>query len=216
MPEASAQTILGLQLRTSVHNLTSLWSNEERETYLLVPTTEFPLSVDESVWPQAFDWPERSDTTADEELAHQLFENFFYSVGGPNYCQFSLNGLELARLLPPTRGHVIAVGVQTELADHLRTLHGDRFPKLSPNVVTSAYLLGYDVCDSRFRSGLMHCGVDADKKVRLRKKFGASVNRHGLFDLLEVAVRFAAAIDELVPEHAPTLPVSLFAFADLH
>jgi hypothetical protein len=197
--------------------VTTLWSNAYRERYLLIPTIEFPLSADTGAWPQAYDWPERSDTTADLDLAKQLFENFYYVVGGPVFYRFSPDGMELSRSLPPSRGHVIALGVQTERAERLLAYHPypGRFQIMPTDDVRCTSLLGYDVCDYWFSTLLVYCGIDPDQMTTLRKEFGPDLNRHGLFEGMEAAVRFAAVMDEMIPEHAPTMPVGLYAFANL-
>ncbi len=73
-------------------------------------------------------------------------------------------------------------------------------------------LLGYDVADSGFTSGLSNCGYrpDLDDVEGLRRDWAPRLNAGGLFDDLEHAIAFRALSDGRIPEHAPFYVYALY------
>jgi hypothetical protein len=68
--------------------------------------------------------------------------------------------------------------------------------------------LGYDVADgSFFPSALSNCGLGATGEGIA---WATHLNEHHLFRELDLARRFRARVDELVPEHAPFLVLGLY------
>ncbi len=77
-------------------------------------------------------------------------------------------------------------------------------------------LLGYDVADSGFTSGLSNCGYrpDIDDVESLRRDWGPKLNERGLFDALEHADEFRRVSDARIPEHAPFFVFALYETGD--
>jgi hypothetical protein len=64
-------------------------------------------------------------------------------------------------------------------------------------------LLGYDVADQSFMSGLMNCGLAEPGRSSMAHAWALRVNeRHLFFDVAD-AFAFALELDSRVPEHAP-------------
>ncbi|MCL2449313.1 MAG: hypothetical protein FWD17_10220 [Polyangiaceae bacterium] len=64
-------------------------------------------------------------------------------------------------------------------------------------------LLGYDIADDVFLSGLSNCGYTDDDARALRLLWGPKLNRFHLFEDARVASAFRSVTDARVPEHAP-------------
>jgi hypothetical protein len=64
-------------------------------------------------------------------------------------------------------------------------------------------LLGYDVADDVFLSGLSNCGYTDDEKSALRPKWAPHLNKYHLFDDANIAYEFKTIADARVCEHAP-------------
>lgn len=204
--DSTTTTVLGYQIRVPVIQLPPLWTPQRRAQYLLLPTVGVPLSADTGVWPVA----------DDPDLPERIFEDF---EPGPYEAP---NGLGLFRLkkdftvelvpLKPDNPQVVGIGVEKQVASRLAKKHF---------IVTSEsdaiigeqhiHLLGFDVCDDILLSGLMNCGISADHHAKLRRKYAGSINMHGLFDVAEGANEYAADVSQIVPEHAPFFPVSIFS-----
>lgn len=64
-------------------------------------------------------------------------------------------------------------------------------------------LLGFDVADGSFVSGLTNCGYATDQKEEARRLWGERLNLHHLFGSPEDADSFRLTADRGVPEHSP-------------
>ncbi len=71
-------------------------------------------------------------------------------------------------------------------------------------------LLGYDIADDVFLSGLSNCGYTEEETAMLRSTWAARLNRFHLFDQLDAASEFKALTDARVPEHAPFFVFGLY------
>jgi len=74
------------------------------------------------------------------------------------------------------------------------------FPR---EVEGEARLLGYDIADDVFLSGLSNCGYTDEEKTALRSTWASRLNRFHLFDQADVAFEFKTLTEARVPEHAP-------------
>jgi hypothetical protein len=74
-------------------------------------------------------------------------------------------------------------------------------------------LLGYDVADVHFTSGLSNCGYLGEEREWLRSKWGRDLNEHHLFRESTRALEFVAVTDKRVPEHAPFLVFGVYLLA---
>jgi hypothetical protein len=71
-------------------------------------------------------------------------------------------------------------------------------------------LLGYDIADDVFLSGLSNCGYTDAEKAALRPRWAARLNRFHLLDQVDAASEFKALTEARVPEHAPFFIFGLY------
>lgn len=64
-------------------------------------------------------------------------------------------------------------------------------------------LLGFDVADAGFWSGLSNCGYTTEELARLRPEWSKRINDFGLLQSGGDALTFREVSDRRVPEHAP-------------
>jgi hypothetical protein len=153
-----------------------------------------------------------------DPVLERLFEDY---TSGPFEAP---NGLNVFRLrhdfrhaldaLRGDQGHLVAISVKRDAAQTLITRHAiadidDHNERASGTALS--HDLGYDVCDQTLLSVLMNCGVAADERARLRTTFASTLNKYGLFDSSVQAEAFSARMAQVVPEHAPLVPVHLKA-----
>lgn len=205
MRNNNSQVVLGYQIRVPIDQLASLWMQERRDQYLLNMGVEFPLSADRRVWPVA-DHP---------ALVRQLFDDFesgpYQAPNGLSLFRLKKNAISDVTSLSKNGDVVIAIGVESDMANHLRDKHsikllGDEETPSGSHV----QLLGFDVCDEWLLSGLMNCGMDASDQAALRQKYAGKINLHGLFDDYETASNYSLDVNKIIPEHAPFFPASIF------
>jgi hypothetical protein len=78
------------------------------------------------------------------------------------------------------------------------------FPKLEPDrIPEDSVMLGYDVADAGFWSGLSNCGYTQSELERLRPEWSMRINDFGLLRSESDALAFKNISDQRVPEHAP-------------
>jgi hypothetical protein len=83
--------------------------------------------------------------------------------------------------------------------------------RTEPDVRDPAWpLVGFDVTDGSFLSGLSNCGYGEQERGLLADRWGPLLNRHHLFTEAEDALEFRALSDQRVPEHAPFHVVGLW------
>jgi hypothetical protein len=80
-----------------------------------------------------------------------------------------------------------------------------------PRVDDDWSLLGYDICDRAFLSGLTNCGYLVSERSSLVRVWAPKLNRWHLFDSLGDAAEFRRDCDLRVPEHAPFRVVAIVA-----
>ena len=81
------------------------------------------------------------------------------------------------------------------------------FPR---EVEDESRLLGYDIADDVFLSGLSNCGYTDEEKTELRSTWVGRLNRFHLFDQVDVASEFKALTEARVPEHGPFFVFGLY------
>jgi hypothetical protein len=76
------------------------------------------------------------------------------------------------------------------------------------------FLLGYDVCDSGYISGLSNCGcIKEDGTVEDREKqWGIHLNDYHLFNSIEKSFEFREFSNNRVKEHAPFFVTGIWIF----
>jgi hypothetical protein len=71
-------------------------------------------------------------------------------------------------------------------------------------------LLGYDVCDSGWISGLSNCGTASGEMQQLSRDWQGRLNEFGLFLSADDAREYCGVTDRRVPEHAPFRVFALY------
>ena len=201
-------TILGFQARQTRHDLEKQWSLDRRQKFLLDPDIEMPLSADKEVWP----------VVQLAGMGDQLFSDYVFGEHESPNCLglFRLRALVGAHSPTlPIKANLMGVAAKNDIADFLAEKHYiAKHPMKSWNEL-GARFVGFDVCDHTLLSGLMNCAVNDATHDKLAALFSGSINPHGLFDDLEIAEQFANTIDDLIPEHAPFIPIAILAIGPI-
>jgi hypothetical protein len=185
------------------------WTATRRADFLLRPDVEWPLSVDEGVWPSVFyEKPVESfdDGSSTIEIDHALH----------NQCKVNLEQLrtyyDSHRTLAPSAVFTAFELLSEEEADgdtmyyfiDSNILCGIPLEHTSPErPPDGSVLLGYDVADAGYISGLANCGYTKEQARVLKPVWAQALNSFGLLKTVEEAIRFRELCDRRVPEHAP-------------
>jgi hypothetical protein len=192
------ETVLSFQLRTPINQLEK-WDPARRATYLLREEIIRPLSVDEAVWP----------CLKDDSLSREIFLDPEDSPNG-----LRLHSIKFKAALPVKNAAILlAITVQEPDANQLRARH-----KISSSLINVRKLhshgfdlLGYDVADAWFASGLANCGYAPGTKINVSARYGKALNDYGLFSGIIEAGLFRVECDKRVPEHAPFTILGLWS-----
>lgn len=192
--------------------LNSFWDEERRQTYLLNPAVEWPLSVDSFVWPSVFyseifrgavDLPYASiDVPPSTDSGHYWLNldqmKAYYATHKTTDSAGVTVGIEL--FFPET--FLVGDVVHYEAPDGIQCgiWLGRTVPAELP---PGSELLGYDVADAGRISGLTNCGYLPEEKKRLSRAWASRLNSFGLLTNLDEAMAFKRVTDERVREHAP-------------
>lgn len=103
------------------------------------------------------------------------------------------------------------VAVSAFLATETRVVRSTWF---AWEVEEDVRLLGYDVADRVFTSGLSNCGYTDAEKAALRPVWADRLNTFHLFAEPHVACQFKVTADARVPEHAPFLVFGIYLLLD--
>jgi hypothetical protein len=197
------EALLGFDARERFLEPGSLWPPERRAAFLLREDVRKPLSVDTSVWPSLF-----GEGLSDVERVGRGLEAL-RAPGwrGPNQELWdSLSRMQSALGLLPSEAYwTVAVSwVSVEGFSESRAGNGPYREKMEPEAVSTDWtLLGFDVADAGFISGLSNCGYTPEEVAGLRATWASALNAHHLFDDLEKALAFRELTEARVPEHAP-------------
>jgi hypothetical protein len=81
--------------------------------------------------------------------------------------------------------------------------------QLLPQLPSDFQEMGYDVIDGGGLSGLGNVGFTSDDLEKIAS-LSVAVNKNGLFPSFDQAGKFATALANLAPEHAPFFPVLIY------
>jgi hypothetical protein len=194
--------------------VSSQWSQERRQRYLLNPEVFWPLSVDQTVWPTIFLY-NRDATAHDLELticveprdAHQ------------DALELWANPTDMYKAARQSGAPIIseAVPISVELISSAPLIEFDYWRAVLDQSYTVAptsaewVCLGYDVADSSRLSGLANCSYKDADRHDLSRDWGTALNEFGLFREPVTALEFARLTDRRVPEHAPFFAYGLYS-----
>lgn len=188
----------------------AFWGSEHRNIFLIRPEIEWPLSVDPMVWPSVFY----------SEIFRQASKIPHGSIEVPPSTddgQYWLNLEEMksyyeAHRRVGTRGVPVGIELFSESSlneDFVSYMQrgiqcalvlGHTIPSKCP---PGSELLGYDVADGGWISGLSNCGYSSEERNTLRHPWVSRVNEFGLLKTLDEAVQFRLLSDTRVPDHSP-------------
>jgi len=184
------------------------WTAERRTEFLLRPDVEWPLSVDQGVWPSVFyqkddEIPgDGSTIEIDYALRKQCHVNlvqlrFYYDAHrtlAPAGVFTAVELLSEKEANGDSMQYVIDGSIQCAMPLEPTT------PERPPE---GSVLLGYDVADAGPISGLANCGYTEEEARDLRPVWAQALNSFGLLETVEEAIRFREVCDRRVREHAP-------------
>jgi hypothetical protein len=189
----------------------AFWDDERRDQFLLRPEIEWPLSADPLVWPSVFFSKIFRDAT---NVPHGSVE-VDPDVDGGNYW-LNLEQMKThyaVHKVPNTNGIFVAIQLFSEKAPTDGVIYysfhdGIQGGLIVDNTTPSecpvgSELLGYDVADASWISGLANCGYAPEEKRQLSSTWGPRLNSFGLLQTLSDAIEFRQLCDKRVPEHAP-------------
>jgi hypothetical protein len=194
--------MLGFDARQTAENCaTNPLPDDMRQQFLLRPEIECPVSIDKGIWPSHFLYhPQIRHLTAPQRPP--LIEADTECSGG---LWLSVEGMK-QRLYEHARPAVLlAVELfareETTVAEFPSSLI---YSQPDPSVVPAgAVLLGYDVADAGFISGLSNCGYSDEELRELRPEWEKKINDFGLLRTQDDASAFVEITNRRVPEHAP-------------
>lgn len=175
--------------------------SDVRQQLLLRSEVQCPLSIDPHIWPTYFlYYPEAWDALGRQRPR---------LIDVDSDCSGGL-WLSLDRMKRRLSEHVRpAILLAVELLAPAETTV-DGFPssliysRPEPSTLPAgSLLLGYDVADGGFWSGLSNCGYSEEDAGRLRPEWAKRIDDHGLLQTQEDAFAFRDISNRRVPEHAP-------------
>ena len=192
--------------------LDSFWDKERRDSYLLDPDVEWPLSVDSLVWPSVFY----------SQIFREAAGAPHSSIEVPPWTDDGRYWLNLEQMrahyashkTPGSEGVIVGIElyfpeawlagdvIHYEARDGIGC--GIHLGRTAPTQLPAgSLLLGYDVADAGGISGLTNCGYLSEERATLAAAWAKRLNEFGLVANLTDATEFRQLTDERVPEHSP-------------
>ncbi len=218
--------LLGFDVRLSAEDyVDKRWDKKNRELYLLKPGIQWPLSIDEWVWPSVFALSDKELEIKKLVYPPEYFPfqgmiriepaNFYHQVlslwtdfEDMKTCYFEKmkNNNKF-----PQKAVPIAIVLLTDIGPFINGSNTDYykywstglFPGITINIHVDWVFLGYDIAGNDFISGLSNCGYKRDEKKQLQKTWSSRLNEYGLLKTLEDATEFKELSDIRIPEHEP-------------
>jgi hypothetical protein len=221
------EQLLGFDLRVDHTQPDPLWDAARRRCYLLRQDVPRPLAADNVVWPSVFDTGEGIGMPAAERERFSFTGIPLPAWIGPSGQLWTERGAMWQTASGSAGGVRRMPATWTELAvTWLSDNHfapGDVGPWIEPvdppTLNADWRLLGYDVGDGSFLSGLTNCGclaTDGDAEAgAIAQRWRPSLNAFHLFVRPEDAFAFRELSDQRIPEHAPFFVSGLYVAATL-
>lgn len=185
------------------------WRPADRERFLLDTGTKDPLSIDTAWWPSRFvvkDGRARGFAPArlieiDPGPDTHFLESFklWPSIGWVYYAHQPCDEGDVAIAVSLVDARHYPDGFKPDRWFELIRAAADPDVRLEP----TWRLLGYDVADNGYYSALTNFARARARHDQLRVDWQDEMNPHGLFHGAEGAVRFATAMNDEHPDHAP-------------
>lgn len=182
-------TPLGFDIREPLNcHWESFWTHERRTKFLIRPEIQWPLSVDNMVWP----------SVAVSRMPAAL--NLWFSIG---QILEVLPDLAFQNADSPVLIEIGAVHDDQSSQYWEDLVNGWPQPRGEYEIKTGVQELGYDIADRYLLSGLSNCMLDPTELAGIRRAFSQRINSFGLFDQVGHAADLRIVYNELIPEHAP-------------
>jgi hypothetical protein len=203
-------SLIGYDARIPIPMVARYWPIERRRWYLPRIGVSSPLSVDRMVWASVFDDGETGCGMAehDREVLGLTGHPLRPWVGPNRPFWESLNELTdclVASSLSGDRFALIEVhGFGTRAASP-RPRAKRNGPHGHPDLARTSRraLLGFDVADTAFVSGIANLGFDRPRADCFPTELRAQLNSHCLFADLDSAYSLTDVLNVHVPQHAP-------------
>ena len=204
--------LTGFSLRQAPNRaLANEWDSKRRAKYLLREDVPIVLAFDDAIWPACGTQAERD----------KLFEGNLSQIAGPDGCDYfdelmSLRGDGLGH--PPGCVLVAAVSPRSRkvLEQTVEVLRRAYESAVRPLSSPSWAHLGFDIVESCLGiSGLSNTSYSKSDLSGMKVQFAGLINSYGLLPDLGIALEVASKTTARTPEHAPYLPVSLFALGEM-
>ncbi len=176
------EIVVGFDTRLAPHGAAEEWDDARRELYLISPAP-WPLSVDEAVWL-------RKNST--------LVYGKGVTIETPRF-----RTVEEARAAAGPDEWAIAI---TQWVGPGEPEPADPLGPIDP----AWALLGYDIVEGFFPSGLFNCGYPGEDTTPWTEDFGPGLNGWGLFHDLPLAFTFRDDTAKRVRGHGPFAVMGLY------
>jgi hypothetical protein len=203
--------MLGFDARQTAEDCaTNPLPDDMRQQFLLRPEIECPRSIDKGIW--------RAHFLYHPQVRHLIAPQQPPLIVADADCSGGL-WLSLERMKRRLSEHarpavLLAVELfapeETTVAEFPSSLI---YSQTDPSALPSdSLLLGYDVADSGFISGLSNCGYSDEELGALRPEWKEKINDFGLLRTQDDAFAFVEITNRRVPEHAPFWVYGLHQF----
>jgi hypothetical protein len=198
-----SEALLGFDAREMFASSSSAWDEARRQKYILREDVRKPLSVDVAVWPSLF-----GEGLPDSERKRLEIDSLrLPEWKGPNdnlWNDLQRMRSSLGRLASEPHWLVAVSWISLDGFSEASGNVGPYREEMTPDRPGADWtLLGFDVADAGFTSGLLNCGYDPKELPALRATWASSLNEHHLFTEAEKALAFKEFTDKRVVEHAP-------------
>lgn len=210
--------VIGFDVRFGPqHYVNRRWPPTSRQEYLLRPEIDWPMSIDDWVWPSAFRYARKQGSVALGMIDGVIDTSpldFWHEV----LDLWTDLGAMVDRIErdPVSRTHHLVPIVITVLCfpeERPKDSSGPDFffSETKPDRRPADWkLVGYDIADRGRISGLSNCGYTIDELTTFRKTWAFCLNDYGLAATIKDAFALKAATDLRVQEHAPFWVFALY------
>lgn len=193
------------------------WNDDRRDGFLLRPEIDMPASVDPLVWPSLFTYPGDFISRHPDSLARiQVTPEHILQRALGLWPEFEgmANVLATAEEEHDLIESGIAIAITlVDLVSHERDTAWSALIDLGAEADPPSdgwTLMGYDVADGGFISGLSNCAYDRIERDAFKHIWASRLNGFGLLRSTSEAAEFRELSDRRVPEHQPFYVYGLY------
>ena len=212
MPTDPLELLLGFDAREMWLGTSELLHpSHDRSTFLLRDDVEKVFSADILVWPSLFgaSFPRAAERPSLEAPRWIGANPPFWEDLAALEQSIPRNVAQPYAIIAATWHSDIGFNEEIERPGRLG-MHPHPVPARPAHRAAGWPLLGFDVTDGGFLSGLSDCGFAAAERPVLVARWTGCLNRHHLFDELAPAFEFRNLSNTRVREHAPFFVVGLW------